>query len=228
MRLILPPPRPPGSPDPPVPPRVAALGTGARLWLVRHAEVAREFEQVAYGAADVPLSPQGEEHTRALAAAFGAEPVRAVHSSDLARALAMGRAFAESTGAPLVIDPALREIDRGAWTGLSKQEFHARWRAAADVYWRDPFHWRVPEGDSEATLFERAWPAVLRALRAAAGGTAVVTAHANLIRVVVSRALGCDTARSYELETGPARAMLLVDEPDGWRLAARDVDRPGA
>ena len=138
MRLIQPPPRPAGLPDPPVPPAAPRHGGGGRVWLVRHAQVARDQHAMAYGASDVPLSPEGEEATRALAARFAGAPVRAIHSSDLARALAMGRAFAAATGAPLTLDPALREIDRGEWTGIPKAEFVERWHARAGEYWHDP------------------------------------------------------------------------------------------
>lgn len=231
MRLILPPPRPSDAPElPPAPPAPPSCGSGARVWLVRHARVADAFQDLAYGADDVPLSPEGEEETRRLARSFATEAVRVVHASDLSRASTMGRAIAEATGAPLVVDPALREIERGAWTGISKREFHARWEAQAREYWRDPWNWRVPGGDSDASLFARAWPAVMRALRAAEGGTAVVAAHANLIRVVLGRALGKAVAESYALESRPAHASLLVDARDGWRLEAFDVgaDRGGA
>lgn len=224
MRLIGPPPLPPNSaPPPPVPLPPPHSGGGGRLWLARHAEVASEYHGIAYGAMDVPLSAHGMEQTRELAAAFAGTGVRAVHSSDLSRALALGRAVAEATGAPLVVTEALREIDRGDWTGLPRAEFDARWNSAAEQYWRDPLRWRVPGGDSEESLFARAWPALLAALDAARGGTAVVAAHANLIRIVLARTTGRGVLESYRFETRPAHASLLIDSPKGWHLAAFDV-----
>lgn len=224
MRLIGPPPLPPAAASPPPPPLPPAhSGRGGRLWLARHAEVAPEYHGIAYGAMDVPLSARGEEQTRELAAAFAGTGVRSVHSSDLSRALALGQAMARATSAPLVVTRALREIDRGEWTGLPRAEFDARWNSAAEQYWRDPIHWRVPGGDSEASLFARAWPALLAALESTSGGTAVIAAHANLIRIVLARTTGRGVLESYQLETRPAHASLLVDSPDGWRLAAFDV-----
>ena len=222
MRLIGPPPLPPAISAPPAPPPVPHLGTGGGIWLARHAEVAPEYHGVAYGAMDVPLSQRGEEQTRALAAAFAGVRVRAIHSSDLSRALALGRALAEATGAPLIVSEALREIDRGEWTGLPRSEFDARWAGAAADFWRDPLRWNIPGGESEAALFGRAWPAVLAALEAAEGGTTVIAAHANLIRIVLARATGRGVRESYELETRPAHASLLLDAREGWRVAAFD------
>jgi len=226
--ILAPPRRPAGAAPAPAPPAAASLGTGGHLWLVRHARVAREFRPIAYGSQDVPLSDTGRAQTRRMGAAFRGLDVVAVVSSDLARARAMGAAIAGATGAPLRETPALREIDRGHWQGLSREEFQTRWTAAAEEYWRDPYRWHVPGGDSDETLAGRAWPEVERAVRAAAGGTVVITAHNNLMRVVVARALGVETPESYRFATDPARATLLIDRPRGWELGALNVERPDA
>jgi len=228
VRILAPPPRPPRAAPAAAPPAAAPLGTGGRLWLVRHARVARALRPVAYGSQDVPLSHAGRAQTRRMGEAFRGLEVNALASSDLARARAMGAAIARATGAALRETPALREIDRGRWQGVSREEFHARWMATAEEYWRDPYRWRVPGGDSDESLTARAWPEVERAVRAAAGGTAVIAAHNNLIRVVVARALGVETPDSYRFATDPARATLLVDRPDGWELRALNVERPDA
>lgn len=219
VHLITPPQRPAGVPAPPVPiPAVHGPGLGARVWLVRHARVAEDYHAVAYGDLDVPLSAEGEAQTAATGRSFAAQTVDSILSSDLVRAAEMGRAIAANCGAPLRYDPALREIDRGDWQGLPKLEFRDRWHAAADAYWQDPWNWRVPGGDSDAAMFARAWPVLEQGIAEVAGGTLVVTAHANLIRVLIGRALGITVEESYRYSTDPAMANLLVDGPDGLRI----------
>ncbi len=227
MKLIGPPERPADvASAPPVLPAAPDAPDGARLFLVRHAEVSDEVREVAYGALDVPLSPAGEEATRLLGQAFAGVRVDRVLSSDLERAHAMGRGIAASTGAELVVTPALREVDRGRWQGIPRADFVANWVADAATYWSDPWNWKSHGGDSDADLWTRGGATLREGLAATDGGTLVVTAHTNLIRVMLGVLLGVPTPHNYRLETGPAHLHLLVRDGDTWRHAGDDLERP--
>lgn len=227
MKLIGPPERPADvAPGAPVLPDAPGAPDGTRLYLVRHAEVSDEVREVAYGALDVALSPAGLDATRRLGEAFAGVPVDRVLSSDLERAHAMGRGIAASTGADLVVTPALREVDRGRWQGIPRADFVANWIADAATYWADPWNWKSHGGDSDADLWDRGGAALRDGLEATRGGTLVVTAHTNLIRVLLGVMLGVPTPRNYALETGPAHLHLLVREGGAWRHAGDDLDRP--
>jgi broad specificity phosphatase PhoE len=224
MKAIGPPPPPPGYvPSTDGLPQARSRGLGTRLWLVRHAEVAERWHDMAYGSMDVELSEKGLRDTLEMAAAFEGVSVEGVLSSDLDRARRLGSKIAEATGASLVTTPQLREMNRGAWQGLSKAEFTENWIAEADRYWRDPFRWHTPEGEGDERLFARAWPAVEAALEPLEAGQLVVTAHGQLIRVLISRALGVSVPESYGYYLDPAHASCLVDGPTGWTLAARNL-----
>jgi len=210
-------------------PSVAAApspGTRARIWLVRHAEVHVDWQKKAYGDTDVPLSPEGELDTARMAQAFAGRPLARVTSSDLARAHAMGRAVADSTRAPLVLDARLREIHRGQWQGLASDEFRARWERDAANFLAAPWHWKGHGGESDAELCARVWPALIEAVEATPGRELALAAHYNVMRVLVTRALGLSTRQSFEFRNDPAHATLLVDEPGGFRLLGRDLPRP--
>ncbi|MCY2961129.1 MAG: histidine phosphatase family protein [Planctomycetota bacterium] len=226
MRHPIPHPEFPSDLDLPGPRPAASRGTGTRLWLVRHAEVHADFENTAYGDSDVPLSALGEEQTRALGRHFAHVPLAIVLASPLARARAMGGAIAEHARAAIEIHAGLKEVSRGAWQGLPIADFRARWLADREAFLRDPWHWKGHGGESDAELFARGWPVVERALESAAGGTAVLASHYNLIRALVTGALGLDPRESFAFRNRPAHAALLVDAPGGWRLDARDVADP--
>jgi len=224
MKAIGPPPPPPGHEGSTVElPRAPSRGTGARLWLARHARVDASWTPVAYGALDVPLSAEGEEDTLRLGEALGALPVGRVISSDLARARRLGERVAAISGAELHATSGLREMDRGEWQGLPKEEFLARWTAEAEQYWRDPYRWRAPGGEGDEVLFARAWPEVEVGLAAVDGGTLVLTAHGQLIRVLIGRMLGLGVPESYAHYLDPAHASCLVDSPAGWRVEAQNL-----
>ena len=169
---------------------------------------------------DVELSERGEAQTAAMAAAFAGKPLVRVLASDLARARRMGEGIARHTGAPIATTEALREMDRGAWQGLSKTEFVERWHAEAERYWADPYRWHVPDGEGDERLWRRAWPTVEAALLEAPGAELAIAAHGQLIRVLTSRALGVDVPESYDFYLEPAHATCLVDGPGGWTVDA--------
>lgn len=176
---------------------------------------------------DVPLSERGRAATQAMARAFERVDVSSVLASDLERAAELGAGIAGAGEAPLRHDPRLREMHRGSWQGRPKSEFRALWDAQAEAYWRDPYRWHVPDGEGDELIFERAWPAVQAGLEEVAAGTLVIAAHGQLIRVVVGRLLGLDAPASYAYSLDPAHAHLLVDEPGGWNLVARNVGPEG-
>ena len=211
----------------PAQPAAAAPGTGTRVWLVRHADVAAQWHGHAYGNLDVPLSERGEQQTQALGEAFRDVALAQVHSSDLSRARAMGSAIAQATQAPLRLDPRLREIWRGEWQGLSSSEFRRRWELDRQEFMRDPWNWKGHRGESDADVFDRAWPALLESVHAHAGKRIALTSHYNVIRVLASRALGLNPRESFGFVTDPAHAVLLIDAPQGWQLVAHNLAVPG-
>ena len=205
---------------------IPSRGTGARIWLCRHAQVHANFATLAYGGRDVPLSSEGLEQTAALWEAFAEEPIGCVYASPLQRAQMLGEGVAERTGAKFTIDERLREIDRGEWTMLERSEFGARWAAQAADYHADTYTWNGYQGESDHDIFERVFPAFEEALIAAKGGTVFLAIHFNVVRVLLSRLLGIAPEKSFLLPIQTAHAALIVDEGDGWKLAAENVSAP--
>lgn len=89
-----------------------------RVWLIRHA-ASTALPGSAVGATDPPLSEQGYEQARRLAASMASRPLVRILSSDRQRALGTARIVAGPH--QLAVEPfeALREIDFGAWEGRS-------------------------------------------------------------------------------------------------------------
>ncbi len=223
---IRPPHLPKGATPTPIRDVIPSQGTGARIWLCRHAQVHSDFRTLAYGDRDVPLSPEGLGQTAALWEAFAKEPIVRVHASPLQRAHVLGEGIAEKTGAEFVIDPRLREVDRGNWSMLERSEFQERWTAQAAEYHADSYNWNAYGGESDSQLFERVYPAFESALRTANGGTVFLAAHFNVVRVLLSRLFGVTPPESFMLPIQTAHASLVVDEPGEWRLAAENVSAP--
>ena len=199
-------------------------GSGVEVWLVRHAEVHEDWQGKAYGDLDVPLSASGRKRSGELARALARLRPAAVLSSPLERALELGRAVVERSGAPLVIEDDLKEIHRGRWQGLTVAELHRDEADAVRAFYADPWRWCGHGGESDARLAARVWPVVEKQLARRAGARVVLTTHYNVIRVIAAGALGIAPARSFAFRVDPGRAALLVDAPGGWRLRHSNVE----
>lgn len=199
------------------------------MWLVRHGSVAAGDN--AYGDLDVPLSELGEVETaRAARALASLRPARLV-ASPLARARALGEAVARHAGCALHVEPRLREVHRGAWQGLARDEYMRRWASDARAYWSAPLDWHAPGAESERALRARVAAALAEHLAApelARGGVLVCAAHRQALRALVGALLGLPAAASHGLALDPACAVHLVDEPDGWTLARTNLAEAGA
>lgn len=163
--------------------------------LVRHGETDWNRDGRWQGQADAPLNERGREQAQALADELAGEDVEVVYASDLSRARETAEILAERFDRrPVRVDPRLREINVGGWSGLTTAEIEsrfpgeiARWRAG------DPSH-AFDGGESYATMGDR----VVQALGEIAGrhpdGHVLVVLHGGPIRGVLAHASGI----SYE------------------------------
>ena len=148
------------------------------------------------GHRDMPADLTDAGAVARLAAAL--PPDAPVGSSDLSRATATADAIAD--GRPrLAPDPALREIDFGAWEGLAAEEVEDQARLRA--FWDEPGAASPPGGESWDMLTARVDPAVDR-LIALGHPHLIVVAHMGVILTQVQRALevGAHEAFGHQIE----------------------------
>lgn len=100
----------------------------SELFLIRHGQVEGEWKKICYGAMDVPLSSEGEQASRDLAARLGQGPKpQTIFHSGLARTRFLAQHIANQwhCDIPVVADIRLRERDYGQWQGLTWDEAYA-------------------------------------------------------------------------------------------------------
>ncbi len=157
----------------------------ARLLLVRHGQSAWNAESRWQGWADPPLSDLGEAQAAALASALAPAEFQGIVSSDLQRARRTAAIAAHSLGLGVEVDPALRERDVGAWSGLTTTEIERRWPDQLAA-WRSGRLAAPPDGESDDTMAVRVMEA-LRRLLARRENCLLVITHGGLIRLVERR-----------------------------------------
>ena len=103
--------------------------------VARHGETDWNAEHRFQGHADRPLNARGRAQAEALADLVDGIPLAAVVASDLVRARETAEVVAARHGLPVRVEPELREVDVGTWTGRTEPELreaepeaYARWR----------------------------------------------------------------------------------------------------
>jgi alpha-ribazole phosphatase len=181
-----------------------------RFWLVRHGALVEEARNRCYGALDFALSETGRAQMARAAEYLAKEPLTAIHTSSLSRAVESARIIAAPSSTPIHIVPDLREMNFGDLEGLTYDDIAAR---HPDIYrrWMDaPTEVLFPNGESFCEMRAR----VLRAFAAiqaeSEGQTVAIVTHGGVIRILIAWALGMPDNCLFRLAQDHAAISLLT------------------
>ncbi|MGD8316272.1 MAG: histidine phosphatase family protein [Myxococcales bacterium] len=156
------------------------------LCLVRHAQSVSNASGIWQGQGDSPLSDEGWRQVEALRNGLGNERYDLAVSSDLSRAADTAQAL----GTEVEYDAAWREIDVGAWEGLTMTEVAQRFPEQIEAL-KARRTFAIGGGESWPEVFERADAALAAIMRRLPeGGRAIVFTHGGIIAAVLSGLLG--------------------------------------
>jgi probable phosphoglycerate mutase len=190
-----------------------------RIVVWRHGQTIFNAERRFQGHLDIELDDAGRAQALRAARLLAAMSPSGLVSSDLARARATADELARLTGLPVSIDKRLREIDVGAWQGLTLEEVAAQFPEEV-AQWRDGGEGRRGGGETLIEVGTRATAAVRDALVALpAGGVLVVVTHGAAGRALVASLIGLDTSSWHALGSLANCCWSVVGESGtGWRL----------
>jgi len=184
------------------------------LYLLRHGEAAIPRPGELLGQRDLPLTDQGMARAAAWQPFFRRAGIGHVFCSDLCRTKAFAEHIADNARAVSAV-PALREINLGAWDGLTRQEIMQRMPGRWEERGRALADFRPQGGESFSDLAARALPAFEGIAREAEGPALVVT-HAGVIRVIVAHVLGMPLNHIFRLRVDYG-ALAVIAEDGGRR-----------
>jgi len=197
------------------------------LILLRHGETVGQSSIRLYGATDIALSPVGEQQAARAAAALRAHSFSRIVSSPLQRArktaeivlaAQTSRPFGPDLTTPnaLTVLHDLREVDFGAWEGLT-------W---AEVAERDPDNHRLwqqtrprfnyPGGEARPDFLRRITSAA-REIPHASGPTLAVL-HKGVIKAVIAALTGMPYEEATHLPVPLGSLHHLERSGDSWQL----------
>lgn len=195
----------------------------AKLYLIRHGEVAWNRENSYIGATDLPLNDQGKKQAALLADRLAHHKIAAVYSSDLTRARETAEIIAERFGLQVITVPAMREVNYGEWEGVSETKLPT---SHPDVYhqWRaNPTEVRIPGGETFAELRDRALSAFCRIAESHPSEDVVIVGHKSANRVILCCLMGIDINRYKQIGQGNA-ALNVIERREDGRFVVESVN----
>jgi probable phosphoglycerate mutase len=190
--------------------------------LLRHGRTEHTPERRFSGSSDLPLSELGLADAAAAARHLAGRGIDVIVCSPLQRTRQTAEAAADVLGVPVEVDTDLRELDFGAWEGLTGAEVakksplaFRRWSGALDV--------RPPSGESIADVSTRVARARGRILERHAGKTVLVVSHVTPIKLLLAAGLGVGDEIVHRVFLEAASLSTVTWSTDG-RTSVRLVN----
>lgn len=175
---------------------------------VRHGETEANRRRLALGRADPPLTERGVQQAEAVAERVRAFEPAVVRTSPLLRARATAEAIARATGAEVVVDERLVEMDYGEWDERGFGDIPAaelaRWRTDASL--------APPGGESLEDVAARVAGFCAEHVDAS---TIVAVSHVSPIKAAAIWALGADQLLAWRMFLDLASITRVDARPDG-------------
>ncbi|MFJ9769185.1 bifunctional RNase H/acid phosphatase [Streptomyces erythrochromogenes] len=217
-------PVPAPAPDPATPAAVQGQGWGpdmgapATFVLLRHGETALTPQKrfSGSGGSDPELSPAGRRQAAAVAEALAARgTVQTVISSPLLRCRETARAVADRLGLDVAVEQGLREVDFGAWEGLTFAEVRERFPEDLQAWLDSPKAAPTGGGESFAAATRRISATRDRLLAEHAGRTVLLVTHVTPVKILVRLALGAPPESLFRMELSAASLSAVAYYADG-------------
>ena len=165
------------------------------LVLVRHGETDWNAENRFQGHADPPLNETGRAQARALATELRREAFAALYTSPLQRAAETAAIIGYELALEPRWDDALKEVDVGSWSGLTRAEVEQRYPTGF-ARWLEYGHgW--DDGETYDELGDRVVTGLTRIAERHDGGHVLAITHGGPIRsaLAVAERVSFDEAR---------------------------------
>jgi broad specificity phosphatase PhoE len=188
-----------------------------KLVLWRHGQTTFNAERRFQGQSDVPLNAVGLDQASRAAPYLAALRPAAIYSSDLSRASVTADALGQLTGLPVQLDKDLRERGGGSWEGKTAAEIAADFPQAYAA-------WAPPDGETAASVADRASAALERIADSLPGGSlAVVVGHGGALGFGAARLLGIPDELRVLGPFGNCRWSVISRRLGRWRLLEHNV-----
>ncbi|MGW5395604.1 bifunctional RNase H/acid phosphatase [Streptomyces sp. NPDC003952] len=194
------------------------MGPPATFVLLRHGETALTPQKrfSGSGGSDPELSEAGRRQAAAVAESLAARgTIETVISSPLRRCRETAQAVADRLGLTVTVEEGLREVDFGAWEGLTFAEARERHPDDLQAWLDSPKAAPTGGGESFASATRRISATRDRLLAEHAGRTVLLVSHVTPVKILVRLALGAPPEALFRMELSAASLSAVAYYADG-------------
>ncbi|WP_407839396.1 bifunctional RNase H/acid phosphatase [Streptomyces sp. DSM 116496] len=194
------------------------MGPPATFVLLRHGETALTPQKrfSGSGGSDPELSEAGRRQAAAVAESLAARgTIETVVSSPLRRCRETAQAVADRLGLTVTVEEGLREVDFGAWEGLTFAEARERHPEDLQAWLDSPKAAPTGGGESFASATRRISATRDRLLAEHAGRTVLLVSHVTPVKILVRLALGAPPEALFRMELSAASLSAVAYYADG-------------
>jgi len=179
--------------------------------LLRHAHsIANEKGVLAGRASGVTLSKKGHVQAKELKSRLGNLKFKSIRISPLERCLLTLEPWLNDqklTKGDYFLDNGLTEVDYGDWTGkkLSSLSLKKEWR----IVQKTPSKMVFPQGESLVDVQKRAQKSLMKAVKEAQGGVALIVSHGDVIKSLIANCLDLELDKFQKIVVDPASISVL-------------------
>lgn len=189
-----------------------------RIIAIRHGETAWNVDTRVQGQLDIGLNPHGLWQAQRLAQVLAEEPIDAIYSSDLTRALHTASAIAQRKQQSVQTHIGLRERGFGSFEGKTHAEIAATWPDQSRLWHqRDPA-WAPPGGESLLVMRQRVSQTLNELACAHPGEQIVLLAHGGVMDQLYRLGTGQDLQAPRTWHLGNAAINRLLWTAEGLTL----------
>lgn len=184
-----------------------------RILFIRHGEVEVAYHRVFGGRIDMELSPAGHGQATSLAHYLADVNIDRLVVSSMRRAQMTAGPLAQLKRLTPLIEPNLREVDFGDWTGLSWQQVQERYGVSAFDWLRELDAGTLPGAEPMPAYRARVAAGLEPVLATKPGDTVAVVCHGGVIRMALSILLDIPLPRMAGFEIDYASVTSVHYRP---------------
>lgn len=198
------------------------------FFLVRHCESNHNVDGVlAYGSENgskaSKLTEKGIKQAEKIASALKKEKVEIIYSSPFARTQQTAKIIAKATGAKIITDKRLSELNGGVFNDRPIGDYYQFFKDDLERFTKTP-----PGGENLSDIKKRMMDFLLEANKENSGKSIVILSHGDPLWILECAAKGLsneETLKQSDLNTGEFRKMKLPNWPFN-KEGDLDIHRP--
>jgi broad specificity phosphatase PhoE len=186
------------------------------FFLIRHGANDMVGKAIAGRMSGIHLNSDGQKQAECLVEKLSPEPIQAIFSSPLERAIETAEPLAKKLGVKIQISNAFNEINFGDWTGLSFKQL------ALVPKWKE---WnsfrsttRIPSGELIVEVQSRMVKQIELLCREFPNGSFAIFSHGDPIKSALFYFLGLSLDSFQRIEISPASMSELVISDSGAQI----------